>query len=469
MSRPSVFVSYSHRDKVFLASLLPYLQTLREENLVDIWSDVEIRGGDRWQVEIDAALEGATIAILLISQEFLVSTFIRQHELPRILQRQAAGQLTVLPVFISPSTVTSASIPVSLPNATDRLITLSEFQGFGTPTSTLAELSRADRQRRFVELHERIRTLAATAVTSPGPEAPVVVTIERILDYDSGQQAIEDALCLYERRIPEGEQYDHEMMVGIIRRHLAEAYGPDWKMHFLVARRQDRVVGMLVAYDDLNANWTFVSYLANDKPNATAVPRGRARHASVENVGRQLGEALLAVCQTLRTPGTPLRFLFEIDPPALAPSRKERVRRGGRLELFEQFQRFAPFKGLHLRVVDTAYMQPPLGWPPIEGWERKLLLCYAAPNLFDALTRFEAAELLRWVYLSLYDGVVENPAHRDAYSAELMKLLTQTTEGLPESVPLLRNLRRRQSRRDTRPGSDAAEQVIGDPTNDTGV
>jgi oligoribonuclease (3'-5' exoribonuclease) len=55
MSRPSVFVSYSHHDAEALVKLMPYLQTLQHEGLVDVWTDRELKGGDRWRDEISAS------------------------------------------------------------------------------------------------------------------------------------------------------------------------------------------------------------------------------------------------------------------------------------------------------------------------------------------------------------------------------------------------------------------------------
>ena len=149
--------------------MLPFLKTLQPEGLADIWSDQELKGGDRWRDEISAALDEARIAVLLVSQSFLVAPFIRDEELPRILARQTAGALTVLPVFLSPSTVMSDEIVVRDRDARERRIELSEFQGFGSPQETLAELTHVERQRSFVRLHDRIRELAAfQSARSPG-------------------------------------------------------------------------------------------------------------------------------------------------------------------------------------------------------------------------------------------------------------------------------------------------------------
>src|SRR4029453_451751 len=127
MSRPTVFVSYSHKDLPVLEDLLPFLITLERDDLVEIWSDEKLRGGERWRDEISAALEAAAVAVLLISQAFLASKFIYEEELPRILRRQSKAGLTVLPVYISPSTVKSDEIPFTDAQQRKQRILLSDF------------------------------------------------------------------------------------------------------------------------------------------------------------------------------------------------------------------------------------------------------------------------------------------------------------------------------------------------------
>jgi TIR domain len=149
-----------------LRSLLPYLQQLQFQSVAEIWTDQDLKGGDDWRAEIELALDSATVAVLLISQEFLTSRFIRDEELPRILRRQLGGTLTVLPVYLSPSTVTSTTISFTDKQGLRREAILSNFQGFGTPDKTIKELPPTERDRRFLKLHDRIRELARSAPKS---------------------------------------------------------------------------------------------------------------------------------------------------------------------------------------------------------------------------------------------------------------------------------------------------------------
>lgn len=175
MRAARVFISYSHDDEAILNDLLPYLASLDREGLADVWSDRRIKAGDQWRKEIDAALDAATVTVLLISQAFLASPFVRDEELPRILAQQAAGRMTVLPVFVSPSTVRSDSVTFLDASGKEQRIVLSTFQGFGTPEETLLDLKETERQRSFVELHDRLRELATGKPVSRPAPPPVEV------------------------------------------------------------------------------------------------------------------------------------------------------------------------------------------------------------------------------------------------------------------------------------------------------
>ena len=113
MPRPKVFVSYSHKDEKALEQLLRFLRPLVREGLLGAWTDTGLQGGADWKREIEEALAAATVAVLLISQDFLDSDFIVKEEMPRILEREAAGLVKVLPVFLSPSLVSDIGFPDS--------------------------------------------------------------------------------------------------------------------------------------------------------------------------------------------------------------------------------------------------------------------------------------------------------------------------------------------------------------------
>ena len=81
--KPTVFISYSHKDEVWKDRLLPHLRVLEHEGILEEWDDRRIGAGDDWYPEIERAMARASVAILLISADFLSSSFILEEEVPR--------------------------------------------------------------------------------------------------------------------------------------------------------------------------------------------------------------------------------------------------------------------------------------------------------------------------------------------------------------------------------------------------
>jgi hypothetical protein len=102
MSQPLVFISYGHKDEIWKDRLVTYLKALHEQALVDLWDDRRISAGDEWYEEIQRAIAAASIAILMISPEFLVSNFIQNEEVPRCLERNAKESLRIIPIIVKP-------------------------------------------------------------------------------------------------------------------------------------------------------------------------------------------------------------------------------------------------------------------------------------------------------------------------------------------------------------------------------
>src|SRR5262245_14911937 len=97
---PSVFLSYSHKDEKWKDLLRTHLGVLESEGRLDTWVDRHIEAGTDWFEEIQEAMARASVAILLISADFLTSEFIGGEEVPRLLQRRKAEGLPVIPVII---------------------------------------------------------------------------------------------------------------------------------------------------------------------------------------------------------------------------------------------------------------------------------------------------------------------------------------------------------------------------------
>jgi hypothetical protein len=94
--RDQVFISYSHRDKRLMADLLTHLKPYLRSGSVSAWSDKQIASGSRWFDEIKAALAKTSVAVLLVSPDFLASNFIHAHELGPLLKEAKAGGVRIL-------------------------------------------------------------------------------------------------------------------------------------------------------------------------------------------------------------------------------------------------------------------------------------------------------------------------------------------------------------------------------------
>ena len=97
-----IFISYSHRDKPFLDRLMVHLKPLEKQGLIDPWADTRLLVGDSWKKEIEKALKGAKVGILLISADFLASDFIISNEMQPLLQSAKDEGTLILPVILKP-------------------------------------------------------------------------------------------------------------------------------------------------------------------------------------------------------------------------------------------------------------------------------------------------------------------------------------------------------------------------------
>jgi hypothetical protein len=102
MVRPTVFISYSYHDEEWKERLLSHLEVLGKQGILDVWDDRRIGAGDDWRREIELAMERSSVAVLLLSADFLSSDFVLTEEVPRLLERRRRDGLPVVPVLVRP-------------------------------------------------------------------------------------------------------------------------------------------------------------------------------------------------------------------------------------------------------------------------------------------------------------------------------------------------------------------------------
>jgi len=100
MGQPTVFISYSHVDSAWKDQLVKHLKVLGMELDFETWNDERIAVGGLWYQEIGAAMDRAQVAVLLVSVDFLNSRFIRETEVPRLLERRAQDGMRVYPIIV---------------------------------------------------------------------------------------------------------------------------------------------------------------------------------------------------------------------------------------------------------------------------------------------------------------------------------------------------------------------------------
>lgn len=103
MRKPTIFVSYSHQDELEKNKLVTHLLVLQQSGVgIDLWVDDRISAGADWAQAIDQAMDRASVALLLVTANFLTSEFITKTEVPRLLTRRKQEDLIVFPIIARP-------------------------------------------------------------------------------------------------------------------------------------------------------------------------------------------------------------------------------------------------------------------------------------------------------------------------------------------------------------------------------
>jgi hypothetical protein len=142
--RDLIFFSYSHneRDREILAAIKKALGPIFQGQTIEMWDDSHIEPGQEWEKEIETALARAKGAVLIVSQDFLNSTFIYNEELPVILKGVEEEGVKLMWIAAEETFVKKTKIP--------------KYQALHNPDETLDSFSGKKFKDKIFEICEKI-------------------------------------------------------------------------------------------------------------------------------------------------------------------------------------------------------------------------------------------------------------------------------------------------------------------------
>lgn len=169
--RATVFISYAHKDNIsefsdqrWLDRFLQHLAPIVKQEFVEVWSDQQIQTGELWKGKIADSMAMASVAVLFISSAFLASEFIREEEMPVLLQAADERKLVILPILLSPCLVKETVFKYPDPKDGPKSISLASLQFANTTSNTITGMVR-DRDHHslddfFVSVARRIHCIS---------------------------------------------------------------------------------------------------------------------------------------------------------------------------------------------------------------------------------------------------------------------------------------------------------------------
>lgn len=192
-ARNKIFVSYSHKDGRLFEEFKTMLAPAIQNGLVDVWDDRKILPGERWKEEIEKALKSASVAVLLVSQNFLASHFIAEKELPPLLKAAREEGVAIFWIYLSSC-----------------LFEQTEIASYQAAHDTPRPLDRLSKSQRQAVLSEICAKLIRTAQQAGPPVEPssteqLAITLDADFDFIGGEEGAKTAAYKFLARAREGK------------------------------------------------------------------------------------------------------------------------------------------------------------------------------------------------------------------------------------------------------------------------
>lgn len=173
--RTQVFVSYSHADAEHLLRLKVHLRPFERKGQVNLWVDTQIKPGQKWRAEIEAALNRSAVAVLLVSADFLASDFVVESELPVLLKAAQEEGVSILPVILKPCAFSATK-------------EISQFQAVNAPSAPLISVDENEREAIWVNVAEAINS--SLEALSREPESHEDIDAPMFGEFEWAQQLV---------------------------------------------------------------------------------------------------------------------------------------------------------------------------------------------------------------------------------------------------------------------------------------
>jgi tetratricopeptide (TPR) repeat protein len=100
MTKPAIFISYSHEDEPWLAYVQSHLQPAVKHGVFELWVDEHIPGGTNWEQEIKEKIQACDIFVLLLSRHSL-SSYVINTEIELIREREKREDVHIFPIALT--------------------------------------------------------------------------------------------------------------------------------------------------------------------------------------------------------------------------------------------------------------------------------------------------------------------------------------------------------------------------------
>lgn len=142
----TIFISYSRLDDEFRQKLVAALKPFARQLDIQVFDDQQIQAGEAWGARISSALQRASVAVMLVSPDFLASDFITSKELPQILERARSGRCIALSLNVG-----YFKLPAAMLASENLYNALASLQALNPPTKPLNALPPHEQQKVIVD------------------------------------------------------------------------------------------------------------------------------------------------------------------------------------------------------------------------------------------------------------------------------------------------------------------------------